>query len=110
MRDGDGFILCYDITVSDTYDQMDIYREKLLRVYDEDTSKDSFIPVVYVGLHNYFRDESQRVISVDKGKELVSQWGGNCAFFEVNPKEDVNVEQAFHECVRAIWKKNGQRI
>ena len=46
MRTGDGFLIVYDITNSQTFDEVETFREQMIRVRDEDPLT---VPVVICG-------------------------------------------------------------
>jgi len=99
MRSGEGFLLVYNITFRDTFDDIAALQQQILRV----KNKDSF-PMVLVG--NYCSRESEREVSVQEAQDLARQFG--CKYIETCPEKGINVNEAFHDLVRAIRKYNGR--
>lgn len=97
MREGKGFLLVYSITSRGTFDEISVFKEKILRAKDMDS-----VPMVLVG--NKCDLEGERQVSMDEGKQKAAEWG--CPFMEVSAKEKLKNEECFFEVVREIRKKD----
>jgi len=95
MRDGQGFILVYNIIARPTFDEVSVLYDKILRTKDADK-----VPLVLVG--NKCDLKEQRQVEYNEGAELARSWG--CAFFETSAKIKLNNEACFFEVVREIRK------
>jgi len=93
MREGKGFLLVYSITSQNTYDEITLFKDKILRAKDMDK-----VPMVLVG--NKCDLETEREVSTEQGKKLAIEWG--CPFMEVSAKERIRNDECFHEVVREI--------
>eukprot|EP00003_Mantamonas_plastica_P007684 TRINITY_DN16546_c0_g1_i1.p1 TRINITY_DN16546_c0_g1~~TRINITY_DN16546_c0_g1_i1.p1 ORF type:complete len:204 (-),score=77.21 TRINITY_DN16546_c0_g1_i1:62-637(-) len=93
MRAGEGFLMVFDVTQQSSFDEICGFREELLRVKDSDD-----VPMVLVG--NKCDLVSERQVSKSEGEQLAKSFG--CKYIEASAKECINVEEAFHECVRTI--------
>jgi len=99
IRDGRGFVLVYSITSRQTFDEVAVLHDKIIRTKDTDK-----VPIVLVG--NKCDLKNERTVDCAEGVELAKKW--NCAFFETSAKLKLNNEAAFHECVRAIRRKEAE--
>ena len=95
MRTGQGFLCVYAITSRSSFDEINAFREQILRVKDADT-----VPMVLVG--NKADLEAERQVTKVEGQDLAKSYG--CAFFESSAKTRVNVEEGFYQLVREIRK------
>eukprot|EP00494_Astrolonche_serrata_P030377 UN30644 len=95
IREGDGFVLVYDITSQHSFDRLEMILEKIVRVLDKET-----FPCVIAG--NKCDLEKHRVISKEKGQELADKW--NAVFVETSAKTNLNTVGAFGDCVKEIRK------
>merc|ERR1719253_2467128 len=78
MREGKGFLLVYSITQQSSFEEIEQFKDKILRAKDMDK-----VPMVLVG--NKCDLENEREVSVEQGKKLAAEWG--CPFMEVSAKE-----------------------
>lgn len=95
MRDGQGFLLVYNIVARPTFDEVSVLYDKILRTKDTDK-----VPIVLVG--NKCDLKTQRQVEYNEGADLAKSWG--CAFFETSAKIKLNNEACFFELVREIRK------
>lgn len=95
MRDGQGFLLVYNIVARPTFDEVSLLYDKILRTKDTDK-----VPIVLVGNKADLKD--QRQVDYTEGAELAKAWG--CSFFETSAKIKLNNEACFFELVREIRK------
>ena len=98
MRTGQGFLCVYAITSRSSFDEINAFREQILRVKDADT-----VPMVLVG--NKSDLEAERQVTKVEGQDLAKSYG--CPFFESSAKTRVNVEEGFYQLVREIRKSSG---
>jgi len=99
MRDGKGFMLVYNVTSRNTFDEVARLHEKILR-----TKEDERIPIVLVG--NKCDLSAERVVETKEGEELAKQW--NVKFYETSAKLKLNNEICFHQLVRDMRKYEEQ--
>jgi GTPase KRas len=93
MRSGQGFLLVYSITEKKSFEEIQTFRDQILRVKDEES-----VPIVLVG--NKSDLESDRQVPLISGKNVARSFGS--PFFEASAKKRVNVEEAFFQLVREI--------
>jgi len=97
MRTGEGFLLVYDITSRQSFEEITTFQQQILRVKDKD-----YFPMVVVG--NKCDLEGEREVSRQEGEALARSF--NCKFIETSAKSRLNVEKAFYDIVREIRKYN----
>lgn len=95
MRTGEGFLCVYSITSRNSFEEISMFHQQILRVKD----KDSF-PVIVIG--NKCDLESERQVSVQEGRDLAKQF--QCKFLETSAKLKINVDESFYSLVREIRK------
>merc|ERR550525_1484289 len=95
MRDGQGFLLVYNITSRPTFDEVSTLYDKILRTKDADK-----VPIVLVGNKCDLKDERQ--VEYCEGSDLAKNW--QCSFFETSAKIKLNNEACFFQLVREIRK------
>jgi len=93
MRDGQGFLLCFDMTSDRSFLEMQDFYKQILRVKEMDR-----VPLVIAA--NKCDLSDQRKVSTEQGKEFADQH--KCPYFETSAKTRQNVEEAFAEVVREI--------
>lgn len=93
MRDGQGFMLVYNIIARPTFEEVSVLYDKILRTKDMDN-----VPIVLVGNKCDLKD--QRQVEYNEGQELAKSW--NCSFFETSAKLKMNTEACFFELVREV--------
>ena len=97
MRTGQGFLLVFAIPSRGSFDEINSFREQILRVKDSDS-----VPMVLCG--NKCDLENERQVSKQEGEDLAKAFG--CPFMETSAKTRVNVEEAFFQLVREIRKES----
>jgi len=96
MREGKGFLLVYNICEKQTFDELSVLRDKILRAKDVET-----IPLVIAGNKCDLRDpNNDKQVTKKAGEDLAKGW--NCKFFETSAKDKINNDQCFYEVVREI--------
>jgi GTPase KRas len=86
----------FAITSRSSFEEIDVFREQILRVKDEDD-----VPMVLVG--NKCDLQEERQVTSAEGQEKAKSF--NCPFFESSAKTRVNVEESFYQLVREIRQK-----
>lgn len=96
MRSGQGFILVYAINNKLSFNEIDSFRNQLIRVKDMDN-----VPTVLVGNKCDLEEQREvpRLQGINKAKEF------NCPFFETSALECINVQETFYQIVREIRKE-----
>ena len=97
MRTGEGFLLVYSVIEQSSFEEVQTFHRQILRVKDRDE-----FPMILVA--NKADLEDERSVSSNDGKELASQL--KIPYIETSAKNRTNVDQAFHDLVRAIRKFN----
>ena len=96
MREGKGFLLVYSITSRQTFDEVAMLRDKILRTKDDDTG--SNVPIVLAG--NKCDLEDSRQVPKSEGEQLAKEW--ECAFFETSARDKINNVDCFYKVVQLI--------
>ncbi|KZF23156.1 ras small monomeric GTPase [Xylona heveae TC161] len=99
MRTGEGFLLVYSINSRQSYEEISVFQQQILRVKDKD-----YFPMIVVGNKSDLEMEGGREVSKQAGEELARQF--NCSFIETSAKLRINVDEAFHNLVREIRRYN----
>ncbi|EGG21252.1 hypothetical protein DFA_01130 [Cavenderia fasciculata] len=96
MRTGQGFLCVYSVTSRESFDEVNSFKEQIMRAKDSDK-----VPtMVLVG--NKCDLEAERKISKSEGEELGKNLG--VPFLETSAKTRHNVEESFYQLVREIAK------
>ncbi|KAI0014219.1 ras-domain-containing protein [Xylariaceae sp. FL0662B] len=100
MRTGEGFLLVYSITSSQSFEEIRTFQQQILRVKDKDPT--DYFPMVVVG--NKCDLEGEREVPRQDGEALAKQF--QCPFVETSAKSRTNVDKAFFDLVREIRHYN----
>ncbi|EAL60851.1 hypothetical protein ACTFIW_010541 [Dictyostelium discoideum] len=95
MRTGQGFLCVYDVTSRTSFEEINVVREQIIRVKDNDK-----VPIVLVG--NKCDLENLREVTEGEGSELAKSF--SVPFLETSAKKRLNVDECFFEVVREIKK------
>mmetsp|Transcript_29233 Transcript_29233/g.93649 ORF Transcript_29233/g.93649 Transcript_29233/m.93649 type:complete len:191 (+) Transcript_29233:277-849(+) len=95
IRDGKGFLLVYSITDPNSFEEINSFISKILRIKDADA-----VPMVLAG--NKCDMEDERQVQKDQAQKLAAEW--KCPFMETSAKNKINNEECFYEVVREIRK------
>ena len=98
MRTGEGFLLVYAITSRSSFDELNTFKEQIVRVKDKDR-----VPMVVCG--NKCDLEEQRVVSKQEAQELSSKW--KSSYMEASAKTSTNIQELFLDLIRQINKIEG---
>ena len=93
ITSGQGFLLAYSITSSDSFKSVKNWYEQIVRAKG---TKD--IPIVLAGLKCDMEDSRQ--VTREQGEELAREL--NCPFFETSAKNNIHIDDAFTEVVMEI--------
>jgi len=97
IRGAEGYVLVYSITSRSSLEQVNQFREQIVRVQDCDD-----FPLILVG--NKCDLEHLREVTTEEGKELARSFGAE--FIEASAKSRTNIEQIFVNIVRKIRSKS----
>jgi len=101
MRTGEGFLLVYSIASRQSFEEIQLFQQQILRVKDKD-----YFPIIIVG--NKCDLEPEREVTRQEGDALARSMG--CKFIETSAKTRLNVEAAFYEIVREIRRYNKEMV
>ncbi|CAF0900248.1 unnamed protein product [Rotaria sp. Silwood1] len=96
VKNGQGFVLVYSITSQATFNDLQGYYDRIMRV--KDTEINGLPPIILVGNKSDLEDE--RVVGREVGQALARKW--KCTFLETSAKDHANVNQVFFDLVRQI--------
>ncbi|KAJ3501147.1 hypothetical protein NLJ89_g9472 [Agrocybe chaxingu] len=102
ILNAEGFLLVFSVGSRSSFDAITSLHQRILRVKDTTSP-----PIVLVG-HKCDLPADNRQISTDEGVTLARQLG--CPYIETSAKEGINVEEAFSQIVREIWKCNKEEL
>ena len=91
-------LLIYSIVEAQSFVDVQLYREEMVAKTKGRNTK----PVVLVG--NMCDMEDKRVLTSGDGTSLAADW--DCPFYETSAKTGHNVEEAFHEAVKLLIRRN----
>ncbi|CAF0749767.1 unnamed protein product [Rotaria sordida] len=96
VKNGQGFVLVYSITSRATFNDLQGYYDRIMRV--KDTEINGQPPLILVGNKSDLEDE--RVVGREVGQALARKW--KCTFLETSAKDHASVDQVFFDLVRQI--------
>ena len=95
MRTGEGFMLVFDVTSRESFDELAKFAEQISRVKDADAVR---VPLLVVG--NKCDLEQQRQVTTAEAQAFARSLGAS--LIETSAAQRVNVDEAFHELVRTV--------
>jgi GTPase KRas len=95
MHSSHGCVLVYSITSRQSFEEISIFQQQILRVKDK-----HYFPMIVVG--NHCDREDERQISKQEGAALAREF--DCRFVEAPSEGWINVDVAFYDLVRDIRK------
>ncbi|KAL7719970.1 small monomeric GTPase [Entamoeba marina] len=100
MRSGDGFVIVYSITSTNSFLDVSGIRDQLYRVLEKDENE--HICMVLCG--NKCDMESDRQVNAVEVKEIAEEW--QCPFFETSAKSRINILESFQALVKDVkdWR------
>jgi len=93
MRNGDGFLCVYSITSRSSFEELEVFRDQILRAKDVDKC-----PIIILG--NKCDLQEYREVTEVEGREFAKK--SSALFMETSAKERINIEEAFYAIVRNI--------
>lgn len=102
IKSGMGFLLVYSVTDRQSLQELMDLREQVLRIKDMNR-----VPMVLVGNKADLTEE--RVISVEEGIEVSSNWG-KVPFYETSALLRSNVDEVFIDLVRQIIRNELEAV
>ncbi|RCI06589.1 Ras GTPase [Rhizopus stolonifer] len=87
MRIGEGFLLIYSITSTQSFEEIQKLHSQIERVKDVDS-----FPVILVG--NKCDLERERKVPSQEGRDLAKKYG--CQFVETSAKQGIQIDDAFY--------------
>lgn len=100
IKNGKGFLLIYDITKQQTFDEVKQIHSKIRRVKPD-------APILLAGNKADLPNESRQVAKAD-GEALAKTWG--CPFLETSAKNSSNVKAAFEDLTKLMIKENSSNV
>jgi len=100
MKYGEGFLLVYSIDSRQSFNELEIFYQQILRMKDSES-----FPMIIVGTKCDL--EYNRQVPASEARSLARRLG--CAFIETSAKERINVDEAFIALVREI-KRSQQPV
>mmetsp|Transcript_24784 Transcript_24784/g.27578 ORF Transcript_24784/g.27578 Transcript_24784/m.27578 type:complete len:195 (+) Transcript_24784:92-676(+) len=100
MEQGEGFLLVYSITDTNSFNELKHTYRMLSETKDEEN-----IPIVVIGNKCDLTDE--RAVATTDAQALAKQWGSYCVFFETSAKTSENVKAAFEQAAKLVLQKRG---
>ena len=98
MESGEGFIVVYDVTSRDSFDEIDTFYQQVLQVKEEGI--DGWVPMVLCGNKSDLYED--REVTYEEGEATAARWG--VPFFETSALTGDNVKESYHQLIREIWK------
>lgn len=96
FRSGEGFLLVFSITESESFSATSDLREQILRVKEEEA-----VPLLLVG--NKSDLEERRQVAADEAAAKAGEWG--VQYVETSAKTRGNVDKVFFDLMREVRKK-----
>ncbi|CAF1068382.1 unnamed protein product [Adineta steineri] len=94
IRTGEGFLLVFDITDSESFSDLQELHDQILRVKGSGTN----IPTILVGNKTDLTDK--RKITVEEAERKASEW--SIRYIETSAKTKQNVDKVFCELMRSV--------
>ena len=99
FREGQGFVLVYSITSRGSFQQLEVFRQLMLKVKGPN--------LVFILVGNECDRISEREVSKIEGLQMARSF--NCGFLETSAKTAYNVERLFTDLVRLLRSSHGIR-
>ena len=100
IKNGQGFIIVYSIIDPQTFHDIHVMKGQIERVKGES--------IVALGLVGNKADKvAERSVTTREGEVLANTW--KCSFYETSAKSNTNVEEAFMDIARRIYKLSNSK-
>ena len=99
IREGDGYLLVYNITCPNSFFEIQQLREHILQSKPE-YEKTERAPIVIAG--NKCDLAEHRKVSKEEGQKLADEW--ECPFFETSALTRINDAEIFYQAVREVQR------
>ncbi|XP_035984237.1 ras-related protein ralB-B [Fundulus heteroclitus] len=96
FRSGEGFLLVFSITESESFSATAEFREQILRVKEEEA-----VPLLVVGNKSDLEDKRQ--VTQEEAGAKAGEWG--VQYVETSAKTRANVDKVFFDLMREVRKK-----
>ncbi|KAM4538604.1 ras-related protein ralB-B-like [Fundulus diaphanus] len=96
FRSGEGFLLVFSITESESFSATAEFREQILRVKEEEA-----VPHLVVGNKSDLEDKRQ--VTQEEAAAKADEWG--VQYVETSAKTRANVDKVFFDLMREVRKK-----
>jgi len=93
LRNGQGFLIVYDMTSRSSFDEASRFRSQIVRAKDSDE-----VPIVLIANKSDLAE--RRTVTATEGADLAASF--RCKYIETSAKTRTNVDEAFFELVREI--------
>ena len=112
VKNGDGFLLVYSITSSQSFEEIEDLIEQIMRAKNIDsenpTELSKNLSAVIIG--NKADLQNERAVSNQSLQKLGERFKGKIPIFETSAKEKINIEESFMALARQIFdKKTGKQ-
>ncbi|GJN94470.1 hypothetical protein Rhopal_007550-T1 [Rhodotorula paludigena] len=104
MRSGDGFLLVFSLTATESLAELHSIREQIQRIKEASLpvgAQTQRTPIVLVG--NKLDLVHERQVARDAAVQLSRSWGG-VPYYETSARKEINVTEIFEDVVRQMIK------
>jgi len=103
IREGQGFLLVFSVCNQSTFEELEEFHRKILRVKDVTS-----VPMAIAGNKCDLRDPADKnQVKKEDAEKMASKFG--CKYFETSAKEKMNNEECFYQVAREIRKIQDRR-
>jgi len=103
IREGQGFLLVFSVCNDSTFDEIEEFHKKILRVKDVES-----VPMAIAGNKCDLRNPADKhQVKKEDAEDLAKRF--NCKYFETSAKEKINNEECFYQVAREIRKIHAQK-
>jgi len=103
IREGQGFLLVFSVCNDATFDEIEEFHKKILRVKDVES-----VPMAIAGNKCDLRDPTDKhQVKMADAEDMAKRFG--CKYYETSAKEKINNEECFYQVAREIRKIQAQK-